>query len=841
MALDDSVTEINCDRFIVRPSARQLIVDGEPVALGGRAFDLLLALLERRERLVGKDELLDLVWPGLVVEENNLQVQISALRKALGPGAIATVPGRGYRFTAGAARAPAPAGRPTGSLPLLPGPLFGRHDELQALVGMLRSEALVTVVGAGGMGKSTIARAAAAALHAESGDAVWLVELAALADPALLPHAVARVLGCQLSGEGDAACRQLCARLSGQRGLIVLDSCEHMIDAAAALAAALRAGAPELRLLATSQQPLKAVGERLFPLEPLSLPARGELPQAERHGAVALFLARAVAVDPRFALDANNADDVAEVCRQLDGLPLAIELAAARVRLLGARGLRERLGERLRLLTRGARTTEPRHQTLRATLDWSHQLLSAPERSVLRRLGTFVGGFTLDLAQRMAADETLDEWAVLDALASLVDKSLVIADPGETPRYRLLESTRAYAMERLIEAGERALGRDRHLQALREHFEQTAQQRFEQGLAMPGYMARLAPELDNLRSALDWACGDGADPATAVALAAHGADLFSYVGCSLEGLARCLPLRAHVERAAPADVAAFWSGLAVLGTGGRLSRAALFEAVALAVQAWREQGSRRRLFDALCTQARTLTIVGEVDAADRVLAEARGLRQADDPTGPQIRLVCGSAAVAWKRQRHDEALQHLRAEEAHFALLADQSYGLQMCRYYIAITLYLLGRCEEALDLADELVDHWAPQGIGDVCHVALCKLAAELGLGRLDAARRTLRRFLPDWRHDGTLGAGLGVVALLLAERGLMADAVRLDGASLAWARQLGGPLDTPWHCAGQSLEQRLAAAGLDAANLEQWRSEGERLDEAAITVLCQRACGDD
>lgn len=839
--MDSSPAEVPFDRFSVRPYARQVVVGGEAVALGARAFDLLMALLERRDRVVGKHELLDIVWPGLVVEENNLQVQISALRKTLGVGAIATIPGRGYRFTADgpsaceAAAPPQAAPLMAGNLPLRPPAMFGRGAELVALLDMLRAHALVTVVGAGGMGKTTIALAAAAALRESFASGVWFVELAPVTDPTQLANLVAETLGLELSGTGVAALQQLSGRIVGQRMLIVLDNCEHLVDAAGALAEAVLNRAPGVRLLVTSQELLNIPGERTFKLDALSLPGPAEVADTARHGAVALFVERACAADPHFALAPDNAGAVADICRSLDGLPLAIELAAARVRLLGVHGLRDKIGERFRVLTGGSRTALRKHQTLRATLDWSHALLAAPERAVLRRLGVFVGGFSLELAQRVAKDDACDEWAVLDALSILVDKSLVSAEGGEPPRYRLLETTRAYALERLAEAGETTRWLDHHLHAVRDFFVQTAQMRYDHpaGLTMPAMMARLGPEIDNLRAALDWACGSGADTASAVALVAAGVELFSYAGRSLEGLTRMLSLRPHLAMADPQHAAAFWLGLATLGNSGRLPRDELLEAEARAVQAYRALGPRRRLTNALCNQAATLGTMGQLDAAEAALAEARDLEQADDPPGLHMRMVCVSAVLAWERQHSEAALHLLRSEEARFLGLPGQAFGLFICRIYIAITLNLLGRHQESLSLADTLIEQAAPQGVGDVGYVAHCKLVAEIGLGRTDAARRTLRSFLGGWRHDGMLRPGAGDVAHLLAESGRWSDAARLDGVSQAHERHSGSTLGPRSTRLRQMLLQRFAAAGLAETDLERWRREGEALDDADIADL--------
>ena len=463
--------------FELHPAERRLLVGGRTVALGARAFDVLLALAERRGRVVSKAELLEAAWPGLAVEENNLAVQISTLRKLLGPERIATVAGRGYQFTgeplpdqaqgqtpqpsavapttaATASHLPAPTAQATaatlaaaGNLPLQRQPLIGRDTELQMLRKLVTTLPVTTVVGAGGMGKTTLALATAQAVAGDFEEGAWLVELAPLTDATQIVPAIIKALRITTDGQGPPE-RQLAIALRSRELLLVLDNCEQLVDAVGALVTTLLATAAKLRVLVTSQDPLQIAGEHLLRVEPLAAPREGEPARADLHSAVALFIARARAVDPQFALHDGNAAAVGELCRRLDGMPLAIELAAARVRLLGVQGLLDRIDERLRVLTGGSRAALPRHQTLAAMLAWSHSLLGPVEQVVLRRLAVFVGSFALARAQDVAADDQIDRWAVLDALGVLVNKSLVTADDADPPRYRLLESTRAFALER---------------------------------------------------------------------------------------------------------------------------------------------------------------------------------------------------------------------------------------------------------------------------------------------------------------------------------------------------------------------------------------------------------
>ena len=321
---------------------------------------------------------------------------------------------------------------------------------------LLRQHFVVTVVGAGGIGKTRVAQAVAAEIAVESAadfpDGVWWVELAALSDGALVPSAVARALGVQLPGDRLPK-EAIVSLLASQRLLLVLDNCEHLIDAVTEFVESVRAAAPQVRFLVTSQETLKTGGRAYLSRGwtcGTSRRWRGERVAGWRRRTLRRACAGA---DPNFALTPAHTTAVIEICRRLDGIPLAIELAAARLPLLGIEGLRARLDERFNVLTAGARVVLRRHQTLRATLEWSHGLLTPDEQTVFRRLGVFAGSFTLEAAQQVANDERIDAWAALDHLGALVDKSLVLAEGDPVPRYRLLETTRAYALERLAEAG----------------------------------------------------------------------------------------------------------------------------------------------------------------------------------------------------------------------------------------------------------------------------------------------------------------------------------------------------------------------------------------------------
>jgi len=391
----------------------------------------------------------------------------------------------------------------------------GREQEMADVKALLGKSLLLTLTGTGGSGKTRLAFQVAADLVGDYPDGVWLVEFAPLSDPSLVSHSVAASVGVREELQGRPLLDKLIEFLQPKSILLLFDNCERLPAACADLAVSLLQACPSLRILATSQEPLRADGEVTYHVPSLSLPDLQRLPpfdQLTQYEAIHLFVDRAILSSPEFRLTERNAPSVAQVCHRLDGIPLAIELAAARVKAMSVEQIAERLNERFRLLTMGARTAPPRHQTLRATLDWSYEMLSPHEQALLRRIAISVGGFTLDAAEAMGADERVSKSAVLDLLTALVDRSLVIFGQQEAPpRYRLLETVRLYGLERLQASGEEIAMRTRHL----EWYLRLAEEA-ESGLQGPNqrtWLDRLGVEHDNLRAALDWSRRDeaGAD------------------------------------------------------------------------------------------------------------------------------------------------------------------------------------------------------------------------------------------------------------------------------------------------------------------------------------------
>jgi predicted ATPase/DNA-binding winged helix-turn-helix (wHTH) protein len=467
---------------------RLLEKDGVPLNLGSRALDLLSALIERAAEVVSKRELMARVWPDLIVEEGSLRFHIASLRKILGDGQsgvryVTNVAGRGYcfvapigRFAATPTLAEGCVADRTAKLPARLLRMVGRDETVQAVCEQLLGQRFVTIVGPGGIGKTTVAVSVAHAKISEFGGAIHFVDLGALDEPSLVAGAIASTLG--LPVNSDSPSQDLLSFVRDQRMLLVLDNCEHVIETAAPLAESIFNEAPQVHILATSRESLRVEGEQVYRLPPLRCPPEAAvgLTAAEvmSFPAVRLFVERVIASGVPFVLSDADAPIVAELCRRLDGIALALELAASRVAALGVRGTAALLDSQFGLLWHGRRTALPRHQTLGATLDWSHNLLSDFERVVLRRLAVFVGTFSLRAAQMVAVGNLVDCGQVVEALASLVAKSLAATEIGATSaRYRLLNTARTYALGKLIRSGEAAAVGLRYATYYRERFDRT--------------------------------------------------------------------------------------------------------------------------------------------------------------------------------------------------------------------------------------------------------------------------------------------------------------------------------------------------------------------------------
>jgi predicted ATPase/class 3 adenylate cyclase/uncharacterized protein HemY len=439
------------------------------------------------------------------------------------------------------------------NLPLQVTSFVGREREMQEVKQLLATTRLLTLTGSGGTGKTRLSLQVAADLLEEKSDGVWLVELAPLTDPPLVPQAVASALAVREEA-GQPLLETLVENLKTKQVLLILDNCEHLLSGCAALADRLLRSCPQVQILASSRERLGTAGETAYPLPSLQTPDPRRLPSVEdltEFAAVRLFLDRTMAAAPSFRLTHQNAAAVAQVCRRLDGIPLAIELAAARVKVLTVEQIAARLDDRFRLLTVGNRAALPRQQTLRAMIDWSYDLLSEPERMLLRRLAVFTGGWTLEAAEGVGGGDGIDEWEVLDLLTQLVDKSLVPVeeDGGGQARYHLLETVRQYSLDKLRESGEAEVVRAGHMEYFLQLTQAARPNRI--GAEQEVWLARLETEHDNLRAALEWLFTQGRANEAATMVVAL-VDFWWQRGWIREGrdaLARCLAMEEDLEDA----------------------------------------------------------------------------------------------------------------------------------------------------------------------------------------------------------------------------------------------------------------------------------------------------
>ncbi|MCE4537579.1 helix-turn-helix transcriptional regulator [Pelomonas sp. P7] len=528
--------------FVLDHRQARLSRDGEAVALSGRPLEVLALLAARAGQLVDKDTVLDEVWGHRHVTESVLKVAVNALRAALGddakaPRYVETVPRRGYRFVAEVRPVVAAPARPSGAAEPAAPALIGRERDLDHLAALLASSRLVTLCGLGGVGKTRLALAAAAVQDRQGAwpDGVWVVRLESLSDPVLLPSSIAQAL--QLGARAGGGTAALAQALAPLHLLLVLDNAEHMVEAVAALVASLLEAAPRVTLLVTSQVPLRVGGEQVMPLAPLALPqdVADPAPPPEGYAAARLFCARVRQWQPGYAPTPDEHAAIAAICRSLDGVPLALELAAARVPLLGTAGVRTRLSQRFALLTRGARDAAARQRSLTAALDWTYGLLSPQEQRALQWLSVFAGSVTPDAAEAQLAG--LGEGAEpLDLVAALLERSLLVPEATpEGPRLCFFNSVRRYALERLAEAGEEAAARAAHLRRLVARFGCADADEFQ--TPMHRWLPPLRRELDNLRAALRF--GLGAEPPLrddALRLLCASAAFWAVGGLRVEGL-----------------------------------------------------------------------------------------------------------------------------------------------------------------------------------------------------------------------------------------------------------------------------------------------------------------
>lgn len=806
------------DHFELRPAQRQLLADGRPLELGARALDLLLVLVSRAGELVTKDTLLDLVWPDLVVEEANLHVQVSTLRKLLGREAIATVPGRGYQFVRplqrpGAAAGAVPVDVPPPSPAGLPA-LRGRDDELAQLQALLAEPGLVTLTGSGGCGKTLLARHLMHRLRdARPQGATW-VDLLELQDPAAVPAAVSAALGFEV---GSGSLPALARALRGTDRLLVLDNAEHLLAAVGELVQALLAAAPALRLLVTSQAPLKLDGERRLALRGLAVPAAPcSAEQALHSPAVALFAERARQVDRRFRLDDGSVGDVVAIAAALDGSALGLQLAASLLALQPLAEVRRRLAP---AVPPGAMVAPPPSENvLRAALAWSHGLLDEASRRVFRRLAAALGPLPLPLLAAVVGDDELDATAVADALADLVDRSLVACEAAadDVPlRYRLLDAPRSVALEALQASDEAAAMRGRLARAVAAE----GRERLAAGKARPPRSAVVAADI---QAALRWALShDLADAAvlaqTPACHQAPAAERRQWSQALSDGAAGLPPAIA---------------GEALLAAATLIKHSDLrrrHELMLQAAQAYAQAGAVADRYLALARAAEAAAMNRALALADAPLAAARALEDAAWPASLRQVLAAAEAALLSARCEFQPAVAAWRS-----ALVLSRQGGAVALSTLISLAdaELLVGDAATAAEHLEEAADIARARGHhGDRWAFILSNLAAaRLQQGDLAGARAAAAEAWPHARAIDADAWWADHLALLAAREGRPHTAALLLGlADAAYDRIKDGrqPLEA------RHAEQAATDAGatLGAARCAALRRAGaEPARDAAV-----------
>jgi non-specific serine/threonine protein kinase len=790
---------------------RELRMLGSPVPLGARAFEIIEILVGSAGELVSKNELMDRIWPGATVNDNALQVHISALRKALGPyrTMLRTESGRGYRLLGSwAVRQDGPAApqlnveatsrsvdAPTSNLPVNATRLIGRSSEIPRLQVLLSAYRVVTLSGPGGIGKTTLAIEVAHRV-VEGFDGVWFIELGSLLDPHLVPSAVAGVLGLKLGGRtisSEAVARAIAAR----NELIVLDNCEHVIDSVAEFVETILRVCPRVTVLATSREVLRVDGEYSYRIPPLDLPPPDEVgaEYLRGHSAVELFITRTQALDFNFAPNDQDLAIIAAICRRLDGIPLAIEFAAARTATLGLREVALRIDDRFTLLTSGRRTALPRHQTLRATLDWSYELLPETEQRLLRRFGVFVGGFTMENAAIVAGSAGSDTSSVAEGIANLVSKSLVIlTEPG---RWEQLETIRAYALEQLAANGERAQVRRLHAEAMRSLFRR-ADAEVASGVS-DEWRKKYEPEVGNLRSVLDWAFGRDGDAALGVTLASTATNCWialSLLGECCDWAARAIAQLGPAAGTHDEIVLQCSLGLALTFSRGVTPEAqdALTRALALSEAAADTTSQLRAVFGLWLRDVRAANFRGSLAMAVRHEALAATI---DDAVVAAVsncllgvpRFCLGEyapAAINLERVRNLYPLAQRNSDAIRFGV-----DFLSVSRCYHAAALWALGFPERAAQAGREAIEEArAIDHPVSLCLVlGITTITVLVPIGDFGLAESCIDQVI-DHAHRHSLppyhAVGLCAKGSLMAARGDVAAANQLLEAGLAHMREV-------------------------------------------------------
>lgn len=736
---------------------RELRIAGSPVPVGGRAFEIVEILVQSAGELVRKRELIDRIWPDVIVNDNALQVHISAVRKALGShrAMLKTESGRGYRLLGdwairdhGPVTAPADPSQQPGSnghraahFPLNIISVIGRSSDIDRLRDLLSAYRLVTLAGPGGIGKTVLALETSRTISHEFEDGVWLVELGSLADPDLMPSAVAGTLGLRLNG-GEISTDAVAHAIGQKALLLILDNCEHIIDAVADLAETFIRFCAGVTLLVTSREVLRVNGECVYRVPPLDVPAVGRDDQEHILGcsAVELFVARTQALDSDFSPRAETLPAIATICRHLDGIPLAIEFAAARAATLGIHQVVAGLNDRFGLLTSGRRTSLPRHRTLRAALDWSYELLSQEEQLSLRRLAVFPAGFTLGGAAAVLGEAAGGTLSPLDGIANLLAKSLLTQDRSVSGgRWYLLETIRAYALEKAAEHDEVNAAARHHASYFRELFAPDP----DIGSPLSNEdLTRRVREIDNVRAALDWSFSPSGDGAIGIDLTVAYAPVWLNLSLMTECRERCERALLEFERDATlSPQTRMWLqialGTSLIDTMGQVEQARTLLAKALeTADALNDLDAQARALIGLMTASLYHGLHGRARTAVRRFGEI-----AERLADPAVTLVADRLmatmllTIGSFREAHhalERVLQFHDPPQKRWRALWYPTGHRASDRAMLSRALWLRGFMEQAHREAQASLDELGPMDpqllICRVLYVGICRLAPMTG-----------------------------------------------------------------------------------------------------------------
>jgi predicted ATPase/DNA-binding winged helix-turn-helix (wHTH) protein len=806
--------------FGLYPERRQFFNGDNEVSLGQRPFDLLVFLVERAGRVAGKSEILQSVWQSSAASDSTVSTQVAVLRNAIGGNCIATINNQGYQFTLEvepvAAPAPSPQLTPPSiSLPHPSGTGVGRRAELSELESHFAEHRAVTIVGPGGVGKTWLAIELGWRLTERFADGVHLIDFGPVRDPVAVDGTVAQTLGVALRG-GDDPTRVLATVIGKQRMMLIFDSCEYVAEPVRDLVKGLLAQAPNLSILATSQEILGTTKEVVFRLEPLS-----------PTDAVTLFIDSVRAADHRFRHTDTNAATVAEICRRLDGIPLALEMAAALVPTLGLERVRAGLDhQRFKMLDSRPRIAdEARQSTLSAVVEWSYGLLDEQDREVFRRLSCFSGSFSSDAAAAIAWTDGTSEWDVAAGLGRLVDKSLLVFTDGKQPRYRQLETLHLHAAAKLKDSGESETISERHARfysALLERADLTWETTPESE-----WLALYGPDIDNVRAALDWAMVEPCRVPIAMRLAGAAGHLWDRLALAAEGRRRMDRLVDLIgPETPPADAARVLRHAAVLRR--RTDRLRTVELLHRSLALYRQLNDGLNTASILGLIGGDYVYLGRNSEAKAMLEEARPILASSNRTKSLWNAINELGSLALQTNEFAEA-RRCYATARELAQALGDNLREYLCLLNLGEVEFRLGAIERAITYARAAATGLRGLNQRSYLGAALVNLASyQIIRDDLDEAERIAEEALSVLRIEGGywLRVCLQIFALLRAHNGRHAEAAQLIGFVDA-GESSSGDIRQPLE---QEIYERLSAllaSGLRPDDIKVWAEDGARWTE--------------